>query len=287
MKIQKKVSIILISYKSKNKLKKFISNVPRNIRILIVDNSKDFSLKKVFKKFKNIKVYISKENKGYGASINFAVKKIKTKYFIAANPDITGINKKSIGCFTKYANILKDNFSVIGPHFKNASNKGHYQTNLKYKIRKIHNVHGSLMFFNKEIFLKNKGFDKNFFMYWEETDYTKRANSNGYNAYQLNLVKVKHDKGKSVESNSLIAKKNIEIFYSWHFIWSKYYFYYKHYGRVLSVLYFIPIICRLFIRVNLNKNNKNHLKYTYRWDGLINSILLNKSSLRLSHLTYK
>ena len=50
--------------------------------------------------------------------------------------------------------------------------KDFYQTNLKYKIKEIHNVHGSTMFFNKRIFNKNRGFDNNI-LYWEETDYNK------------------------------------------------------------------------------------------------------------------
>ena len=45
--------------------------------------------------------------------------------------------------------------------------------------------------------MNNKGFDEKIFLYWEETDYTKRAIRLGYNAYQLNIVKVKHEKGKA------------------------------------------------------------------------------------------
>ena len=60
-------------------------------------------------------------------------------------------------------------------------------------------MYGSTMFFNKKIFNKNKGFDKNIFLYWEETDYTKRAKKNGYSAYQINTVKVIHQKGKAVK----------------------------------------------------------------------------------------
>ena len=56
------------------------------------------------------------------------------------------------------------------------------------------------MFFNKKVFLKNKGFDKNIFLYWEETDYTKRCKKKGYPAYQLNTVKVIHEKGKAVST---------------------------------------------------------------------------------------
>ena len=44
------------------------------------------------------------------------------------------------------------------------------------------------MFFNKKTFNKINGFDKNIFLYWEETDYTKRAKKIGYKAYQLNLL---------------------------------------------------------------------------------------------------
>ena len=81
----KKISIVLISYNSSKKLVKFIKNIPKQTPILIVDNSKDFELKKIFKKNKNISIYF-KKNEGYGASINYAVKKIKTEYFLLYSP---------------------------------------------------------------------------------------------------------------------------------------------------------------------------------------------------------
>ena len=101
------------------------------------------------------------KNQGYGASINYSVKKIKTPYFLVVQPDVIGINEKALINFYNYAKKLKDKFAVLGPHFKNASKSGHYQTNLKYKIKKIHNVHGSTIFFNKKVFIKNNGFDDN------------------------------------------------------------------------------------------------------------------------------
>ena len=89
------------------------------------------------------------------------------------------------------------------------------------------------MFFNKKIFNKNKGFDKNIFLYWEETDYSKRASKNGYKAYQLNIVKVKHEKGKAVKTSNLKDIEKLENLYTWHFIWSKFYYFNKHYGKLL------------------------------------------------------
>ena len=160
--ILNKISIVLVCYNSSFKLRKFIKNIPFETKILLIDNSKDYSLKKNFGKKKNIKVFY-KKNDGYGSSINFASKKINTPYFLVVQPDVTGINKKSLLKFYEYSKKLKDNYSVIGPHFLNASKKGHFQTNTIYKIKEIHNVHGSTMFFNKNVFNKVNGFDKNIF----------------------------------------------------------------------------------------------------------------------------
>tara|TARA_Y100000816_G_scaffold282689_1_gene258679 strand:+ start:1356 stop:2222 length:867 start_codon:yes stop_codon:yes gene_type:complete len=279
------ISIILVSYKSSIKLKRFLRKIPKEIKVFIIDNSKDYILKKIFKNKKNIKIYF-KKNDGYGSSINFAVKKIKTPYFLVVQPDVIGIKKDSLVKFYNYAKKIKDKFSVIGPHFTNASKKGHHQTNLKYKIKEIHNVHGSTMFFNKKIFNKNRGFDNNIFLYWEETDYNKRASKNGYQAYQLNLVKVMHEKGKAVRAINPIDKNKLKNLYTWHFIWSKFYYFNKHYGKLLSLMYFIPTLIRILFRMTTYKllNSDKYIKYYCRWDGLISSILNKKSLMRLDKI---
>ena len=272
--ILKKISIVLVSYNSSFKIKKFIKNIPKETKIFIIDNSKDKTLKKLFGNKKNIKIYY-KKNEGYSSSINFASKKISTPYFLVVQPDVSGINKNSLITFFNYAKKLNDKFSVIGPHFKKAPKSGHFQTDLKYDIKKIHNVHGSTIFFNKKVFIKNRGFDSNIFLYWEETDYTKRALKNGYSAYQLNKVKVIHEKGKAVRVKNSQDKERLLHLYSWHFIWSKFYFFKKHYGNFFAIFYFFPIILRIVIRIIFYKltKNKNIIKYYYRFDGIKNSIL--------------
>jgi len=283
--ILNKISIVLVCYNSSFKLKKFVQKIPNETKIYIIDNSKDYSLKKKFKNKKNIKIYF-KKNDGYGSSINFASKKIKTPYFLVVQPDVNGIRKSSLIKFYKYAKKIKDKFSVIGPHFLNASKSGHFQTSLKYKIKEIHNVHGSTMFFNKKIFNKNKGFDKNIFLYWEETDYSKRASKNNYKAYQLNLVKVKHERGKAVKTSNLKDIEKLENLYTWHFIWSKFYYFNKHYGKLLSLIYFTPILIRILFRMSVYKLIKSNkfMKYYCRWDALKSSILNKRSLMRLDKI---
>lgn len=284
----KNISIVIVTYNSSKKIVNLIKNIPFVTPILIVDNSNDQNLKKIFKKNKNISIYF-KKNEGYGSSINYAVRRIKTEYFFVIQPDVKGIDKKALITFYDYAKKLKNKFSVIGPHFLKAPKRGHYQTDIKYSIKKIHNVHGSTMFFNKQNFVKNKGFDKKIFLYWEETDFTKRGLKIGLPAYQLNKVKVHHEKGKAVILKNSQEEEKLKILYSWHFIWSKFYFFKKHYGKFFATIYFLPLLVRICFRVfiyNIIKNKKK-IKYKYRYDGLINSFLEKKSSLRLNQIKLK
>ena len=80
------------------------------------------------------------------------------------------------------------------------------------------------MFFCSEVFDKNKGFDENFFLYFEETDYCYRSNKNNFKIYQVNSQKVYHEIGTSVETTSKEDVDKLKNLYAWHFIWSKFYF---------------------------------------------------------------
>ena len=47
-KILDKISIVIVCYNSSFKLKEFIQKIPNETKILIIDNSKDYLLKKLF-----------------------------------------------------------------------------------------------------------------------------------------------------------------------------------------------------------------------------------------------
>jgi len=136
------------------------------------------------------------------------------------------------------------------------------------------------MFINKECFNKIGRFDENYFLYFEETDYCYRGKKLSYKSYQINKSKVR-SQGRSVELGT--DSEKITNILNWHFIWSKFYFNKKKYGKLISLLFFLPIIIRIIFKIFLNKiikNEKQLKKYKIRYDGLINSIKGNKSSLR-------
>ena len=68
------VTIVLVSFYSEKIILKYIKKLS-GFKIIIVENSKNLFLKKKLKNEKNIKVFVSKKNLGFGASINFAKKK--------------------------------------------------------------------------------------------------------------------------------------------------------------------------------------------------------------------
>ena len=160
--ISKKITIIIIAYKSEKLINDFVKKIPNTVKVIIIENSNNLLIKrKIEKKYKNIKVYI-KKNEGVSASINYAAKKIKTEFFLQISPDIK-FDYKDLNKFIRVAKKLDNKFSALGPRFLNVNNKSHKQIDKNLKIGSINSIHGSFMFINKKKFNEIGGFDNNFF----------------------------------------------------------------------------------------------------------------------------
>ena len=281
----KQITLVLISHKSKELILKFIKNLSNNFKILIIENSSDFQLENEIKNHKNVEIKFMNNN-GYGAAINYARKFVKSRYFFVFSPDLKNVDNNLIEKFEEKVKIIKD-FGALGPRFLNVTEKSHKQSNKYEEIGKINSISGSAMCFDTITFDKIGGFDENIFLYFEETDYCIRANKKGYKMYQINKATVEHPRGASegvVKTKNFREISNLEKLYSWHFVWSKYYVYKKHYGKWIAILYFIPSLIRIIYRINLYKYKKNidkKEKYQVRLDGLISSIKGTKSIKRL------
>ena len=274
------ITIIIITYKSEKIIYDFIKKIPLTIKTIIIENSQNYKLKKdIEEKYKNISVYL-KENNGISSSLNFAVDLVETKYFLQISPDID-FNFNDLNLFIDFANEKKDNFAALGPRFLEVKEKSHKQIKEDLDFGKIESIHGSCMFMNKEIFLKIGKFDENFFLYFEETEYCYRAKKKGYLSYQINEIKVR-TKGRSVDIENE-RNKNFSNILIWHFIWSRFYFSKKKYGKLLSIIIFTPLLIRILLRIRWYKITNNEIllsKYGARFEGLLKSMKGEKSSLR-------
>jgi N-acetylglucosaminyl-diphospho-decaprenol L-rhamnosyltransferase len=275
----KDVSIILVSYKSSNQVLDYLKNISKKIQIIVVDNSSDIKLKNdICRKYRNVKVILSK-NIGYGAAANLGKKFIKSKFFILSNPDIKGLNIKIIKKIYNKAIKIENNFLSIGPQI-NFKKKNQINT-----LEKVKKISGSFMFFNSKTFDELKGFDENIFLYFEEDDICKRGNKKGFNTYIINDVKLDHKAGTTPENFSRNEKNKLKKLLLWHFIWSKFYYFNKHYGKTISILIFLPVLLRIMARIAYYKvinDRKKKEKYNIRLSGLICSIMGKKSFKRVN-----
>ena len=271
----KEVTVIIISHKSKKKVLNLIKKISNNFKIIIVENSYDKSIgNELSDLHKNIEIIFS-ENNGYGSAINLARTYVTTKYFFVLNPDLQKIDDKLISVFYESAKELNNNFGALGPRFENVSEKSHKQSNINEKYGQIESISGSAMFFCTTVFDKNGGFDENFFLYFEETDYCFRSNQNNFKIYQVNSEKVYHQIGTSVETTSEKEVNKLKNLYAWHFIWSKFYFVKKNKGYLYSLIVFAPTMVRTITKLFYYKVLKDITReehYKIRLNGLLSAI---------------
>ena len=192
------VTIVIVSHKSKKKLINLIKDISNDIKIIIVENSLDKSIEIELSKLgKKIEIIFS-ENNGYGSAINLARTHVTTKYFFVLNPDMQKIDDKLIKVFYESAKELNDNFGALGPRFENVSEKSHKQSNINEKYGLIESISGSAMFFCSEVFDKNRGFDENFFLYFEDDDLCIKSKKAGFENILVYDAVIDHIAGGSI-----------------------------------------------------------------------------------------
>ncbi len=277
------ISIILTAHKSKDLVINYIKNIYQKFHIIVIDNSSDIELEKEIKtNYPNV-TFDFMSNNGYGAAINCGSKFVKTKYFLVSNPDVEGITPDSIIKFYDAAINIDDQFSMMGPvdlDHKPERRKTGYD---KIDLLETNQISGICMFFNKKNFDAIGGFDENIFLYFEDNDICKRLSKLNKN-YQLNSVKVNHIAGTSVIPKNESDKNKQDNLRTWHFIWSKFYYYRKHYTYFIALILFIPTVFRILFRIffyKIRKNNKKINKYKTRWSGLITSMMGKNSHKRI------
>lgn len=275
--MSKLLTIVIPTYRSDKIIFKLLKTISKKYKIIIIENSFDNKFKnKIEKKFLNTQVYL-KKNIGFGRAINFAVRKIKTKYFIAVNPD-TIFYKQTIINLLKAAEKI-NKFGAIGPthiDFKDDNNK-----DLFFEKNKIN---GPAMMFKTEIFKKIKGFDNNIFLYFEDNDYFKRCNLLNLklylikNSYYNHSKSIKYNKSLVVKSSSFsnIDERNNSYFVGgWHGQWSKFYYLKKYNGLIKAFTMCIPsVIFNIFQLMIYFFINPFKAKYKYfKIEGFVCSLI--------------
>jgi GT2 family glycosyltransferase len=271
-KLKKNVTFVIVTYLSQNVIHRCIKSIDSQIKIIIVENSKNFSIKKdLEKKYSNVKVVISKNNLGYGGGNNLGLKKIKTQYAFIISPD-SYLHKNTLPEIKNVINLLDGNFSIIAPNLK--KNFGYF---LKKKEKKIINkkffqvdyVEGFSMLLNLKKIKFKIFFDEKIFLFLEEIDLCKRIVDSGGKIYVASNAKIYHlgrkSSGEDIEIN---------LCRNWHWMWSLFYYNKKHFGlyRALFVTLkkFISSLYKFILATLLLDFRKQQINL-YRILGLVNA----------------
>ena len=225
---------------------------------------------------------MAKENLGYGRGNNLGLSKVNTQYAFILNPDAT-LEENSLKELYKAKLILKDDFAILAPNL--LSNYGYFlnaNNNSQDEILEVDYVKGFAMLINLKKINFDKIFDENFFLFLEEIDLCKRLKNEGKKIFIIQKSKVRH-LAKQASENSL----NIELCRNWHWMWSLFYYNYKHFGVLtaykITISKFFSSIVKLFVAL-IFLNKKNFLIHYYRINGLMNAFLRKPAWLRPSNI---
>ena len=284
MKNYNDLTIFFVSYFSKPNIEKIIKKINPKIKILIIDNAKEKGFKEYFKKkFKNVKVIVSKSNKGESGGINIAFRNIKTKYALKMDSDVI-LKKNTINKFIQTAYLVKD-FVILAPQHEKSFYKSDFiseQKSIFKNLQLMKLIHGQFMFFNMKNVKKIGYFDENFFLYFEETDFCLRAYKRDQKIYVLTDTRVTHKGGWSV---NLENKLDIEANKHWHFMWSKFYYFKKNYSLVKAyqktLIDFFESIFKYILYFSIDYRKK--VIFYNKISGLFNSFIGNKPYKRIDN----
>ena len=218
MNFYKDITIIIVSYKSEKMIIRNLEII-KKFPTIIINNSRSDKFNTLIDDFKNIKLITPDLNLGYGRANNLGVNQSKTPYFLIVNPDIL-LNEKLIN--TLYSTFLNynDDIGVVGPALYDSNMKRRTNGSISHvkKIRgsklssSINNIPednmccdflvGCCLFMKRDFFMELGGFDKDFFMYFEDNDLCDRIIKNGKTVVEVPSAKVIHLENSSSQKNS-------------------------------------------------------------------------------------
>ncbi|NDW17584.1 glycosyltransferase family 2 protein [Dysgonomonas sp. 216] len=224
--MKNQVSIIIVNYNTEKLLSDCLKSIYSHTKdiefeIIVVDNnSKKGSLLSVIESFPKVNFKLSDKNLGFGAANNIGACIAKGEYLFFLNPDTILLND-AVSILFKYMHE-HPGVGVCGGNLYKADmspNSSYYTTDfltLEYNIifnRKwligfnhtgnpldVNVIVGADLFIRKSVFEQVKGFDKDFFMYFEEVELCDRVRKTGYKITSVPDAQIIHLQGASAEN---------------------------------------------------------------------------------------
>ncbi len=209
------ITIIIVCYKSYDLIKKNLK-VLKFFKTIIIDNSNCERTYNLVKYIDNIRFINTLKNIGYGQANNLGVSNAHTKFILILNPDII-VDEKSILALYNKKNLY-DNIGILVPSLFSQANERKTNGSKSY-FKKIFNKEfiknknfaegdtcydyaiGCAFFMDREFFNKIGGFDKDFFMYFEDNEICDRV-------YKFNKTVIETPSSKMIHMEGMSSEKS-------------------------------------------------------------------------------
>jgi len=253
------LSIIIVNYKTKNLLKQCLNSIYSenyhfSYEVSVVDNdSKDSSIEMVKKKFPQVKLIENRNNLGFAAANNQALRRSNARYLLLINPDtvvlldslnvmmefmdehheagIAGCKLLNPDYSLQYSCRKFSNFATFflrGIHLdsifpNNTILRKYMMFDWDHnEVREVEWVLGSCMMVRKKAIEQVGMLDENFVLYFEDQDWCYRMWKHGWKVYYVPQAQMIH----YYQRRS--AKQFLNVS-TWTHIKSMLYFFKKHY----------------------------------------------------------
>jgi len=278
------ITIVFLSFHSEHHIRRHILEIDKKFPIIVIDNARNFEFKKeIEEKYSHVKVVITKENIGWAAGMNLGIKESATNYVMINSPDINISNDSIEKLLSAIGEERK--FALFAPTYLDESIHKNYYKKFDIKdnfedVLEVEWIDNSFIINKEEI--NNLGFfDENFFMYYENFDFCKKLFASKKKMLVSKNIKFTHEGTSSVNKNfsfEVILSRN------WHYNWSKYYFFKKHYGTFFGIKKIFPNFLRSIRKILVYKFLlRDNIKYQFalaEFKGIFQSVMSRPSSYR-------
>jgi GT2 family glycosyltransferase len=275
------LSVIIVNWNSGTYLKKCLKSILDSdfcnfrIEVIVIDNNSSDNSLDLIEDIHTINLIRNPKNLGFGAACNQGVESSEAEYILFLNPDV--VISKDVLCHS--LQFIKNNiYTVIGikqiddfgkttrtcarkPRLAHAINQSLGLSNLSPSVFKsykmtdwnheesseVDHVIGSFYLISRKVFNEIKGFDENFFLYYEDYDLSTRLRNIGKKIFYWADEYIYHKGGGS--SQNILAKrlflsqKSKLLFFKKHFSLFKFFIYFFF---LFFIEFFIRILASMF-----------------------------------------
>lgn len=250
------LSVVIVNFNTLELTRNCIQSVLDSSRsidleIIVVDNASKSSPATLLKEFAGIKLIENSTNLGFGVANNIGMQNAKGNYILLLNSDTIVLE----GCLEKCLNFMEKQDSIdnkigmigcrllnedlslqpsVFPYLKNSplvllqtTNPVFVKMSTLFKLNRhlsfdysktqqVGDVAGAFMLLRDTVFKTTKGFDPDFFLYGEDTEWCRERVSRLEKIYYFPKASVIHLGGQSAPSDLMFVQSLLSNALMWH-----------------------------------------------------------------------